>query len=86
MDEFRNNESASELKKKLYKRYGNLLADKLSETELIQKTKHWLANHPASLKKYENALDKYESGVFERNTLDDIRYNPLLSNKRQLAF
>ena len=90
MDEFRNNEAASELKKKLYKRYGNLSADKLSETELIQKTKHWLANHPASLKQYENALDKYESGIFERNTLDDIRLSfellvrDLLGNDKSL--
>ena len=73
LDEFRNSEATADLKKKLYIRYGNLSADKLSETELIQKTKHWLANHPASLKQYESALDKYESGIFERNTLDDIR-------------
>ena len=90
LNEFRNNEAASELKKKLYSRYGNLSADKLSETELIQKTKHWLANHPASLKQYESALSKYESGIFERNTLDDIRLSfellvkDLLGNDKSL--
>ena len=90
MDEFRNNEAASELKKKLYNRYGNLSADKLSETELIKKTKHWLSNHPASLKQYESALNKYESGIFERNTLDDIRLSfellvkDLLGNDKSL--
>jgi hypothetical protein len=74
----------------LYSRYGYLLADKLSETELIQKTKHWLANHPASLKQYESALSKYESGIFERNTLDDIRLSfellvkDLLGNDKSL--
>lgn len=42
------------------------------------------ANHPASLKQYENALDKYESGIFERNTLDDIRLSFELLVRRLL--
>lgn len=70
---FKDNSSIAELKTKLYTRYGNLATEKISETELIQKTKHWLSNYDAALKQYENALAKYEGGIFERNTLDDMR-------------
>lgn len=66
-------EKIKELKLKLFSRYGNLATKKISETELVQKTKHWLANYPSALKQYENALAKYEGGIFERNTLDDMR-------------
>ena len=68
-----NAERTTELKLRLYSRYGNLAGEKISKTELIQKTKHWLANYPAALKEYESALSKYEGGIFERNTLDDMR-------------
>lgn len=66
-------EKVKELKIKLFTRYGNLATEKISETELIQKTKHWLSKHPNALKQYESALAKYEGGIFERNTLDDMR-------------
>lgn len=66
-------EKVKELKVKLFTRYGNLATEKISETELIQKTKHWLSGHPLSLTQYESALSKYEGGIFERNTLDDMR-------------
>ena len=66
-------EKVKELKLRLFSRYGNLATEKISETELIQKTKHWLSNHPDALKQYESALAKYEGGIFERNTLDDMR-------------
>lgn len=66
-------EKIKDLKLKLFSRYGNLATEKISETELVQKTKHWLANYPSALKQYENALAKYEGGIFERNTLDDMR-------------
>ena len=66
-------EKVKELKIKLFTRYGKLATEKISETELIQKTKHWLSKHPNALKQYESALAKYEGGIFERNTLDDMR-------------
>ena len=66
-------EKVKELKLRLFSRYGNLATEKISEAELIQKTKHWLSNHPDALKQYESALAKYEGGIFERNTLDDMR-------------
>ena len=66
-------EKIKDLKLKLFSRYGTLATEKISETELVQKTKHWLSNHPDALKQYESALAKYEGGIFERNTLDDMR-------------
>lgn len=87
---FEGNEKAKELKITLYKRYGDLAVEKISETELIQSTKHWLSGHPDALKQYESALSKFESGVFERNTLDDIRLSfellvrDLLGNNKSL--
>ena len=86
----KNNEKVSGLKLRLVSTYGALAKDRLSETELIQKTKHWLADYPESLKQYENALAKYENGVFQRNTLDDMRLafellvKDLLGNKKSL--
>ena len=67
------NEKVKELKSKLFIRYGTLASEKISQTELIQKTKHWLSDYPTALKQYENALTKFEGGIFERNTLDDLR-------------
>ena len=66
-------EKVKELKLRLFSRYGNLATEKIGESELIQKTKHWLSNHPDEMKQYESALAKYEGGIFERNTLDDMR-------------
>lgn len=87
---FKGNEAVADLKVKLYTRYGNLAKEKISETELIQKTKHWLGNYPNALVQYENALAKYEGGLFERNTLDDMRLSfellvkALLGNNKSL--
>ncbi len=82
LEQFRKNDSAKELKVKLFQRYGNLATEKLSETELVQKTKHWLEDYPDALKQYENALAKFEGGMFQRNTLDDVRlsFELLLKN------
>ena len=74
----------------LTKRYGYLFDNTISQTELIRKTKHWLSSFPDSLKEYESALTKFEGGIFERNTLDDMRLalellvKDLLSNNKSL--
>ncbi len=87
---FSENSSASKLKAQLYERYGALNAEKISKTELVQKTKHWLSAHPQALAQYESALAKYESGTFERNTLDDMRLSfellvkDLIGNQKSL--
>ena len=70
---FEGNADAEKLKKHLYERYGNYATERINETQLVQKTKHWLADYPEALKQYDNGLAKYESGIFERNTLDDMR-------------
>lgn len=86
----RSDDKVHKLRQLLYSRYGNLSSNKVSETELVQKTKHWLENYPASLRQYESALTKFESGIFERNTLDDMRLSfellvkDLLSNDKSL--
>ena len=90
LDIFRGNEDIKQLRIKMFSRYGNLAAEKISDSELIQKTKHWLEDYPSSLKQYENALSKYEGGIFERNTLDDMRLafelliKDLLGNNKSL--
>lgn len=87
---FRNNEEAQKLKILLFQRYGQLATERISETELVQKTKHWLSGHDAALKQYDSALAKYEGGIFERNTLDDMRLafellvRDLLGNNKSL--
>lgn len=87
---FCDNEEARRLKTVLFQRYGNLATERISETELVQKTKHWLSGHDAALKQYDSALAKYEGGIFERNTLDDMRLafellvKDLLGNNKSL--
>jgi hypothetical protein len=87
---FQNNDKAKDLKVKLYTRYGNLATEKIAKTELIIKTRHWLERHPEALEQYNNALAKFEGGIFERNTLDDMRLafellvKDLLSNGKSL--
>lgn len=79
------------LKEKLFQRYGSKYAtERISDTELVQKTIHWLSSFPDSLKQYESALAKYESGIYERNALDDMRLSfellvkAILNNNRSL--
>ena len=70
---FNNNESVQNLKVLLFTRYGDLAEEKLASSELVVKTKHWLSNYSSALEQYNRALTKYEAGIFERNTLDDMR-------------
>lgn len=79
-----------EIHQLLMEQYGYLFDNVLSKNELIQKTKHWLSTYPVSLKQYDSALSKYDSGIFERNTLDDMRLSfellvkSLLKNNKSL--
>jgi hypothetical protein len=70
------NGKRKELKVRLVTRYQHLSeSDGLSEINqtLIEETRHWLDGFPESLSLYNDALQKYEHGVFHRNLLDDLR-------------
>ena len=90
LPQFSQSDEIKKVRKLLFQRYGNLSKERITETELVQKTRHWLSAHPAALKQYENALSKYEGGIFERNTLDDMRLafelliKDLLGNSKSL--
>lgn len=90
LDLFKGNEEVVKLHTLLFSRYGHLSKEKISNTELVIKTQHWLGEYPESLKEYNSALKKYESGIFERNTLDDMRLSfemlikALLKNNKSL--
>lgn len=87
---FKDNANIGDLKKRLFARYGHLSKDKISDTELIQKTKHWLGKYPRALEQYNNALIKFEGDIYHRNTLDDMRLSfeflvkDLLKNEKSL--
>lgn len=90
LSHFKNNEEVKKIKTQLYARYNNLAEEQLYNTELIVETKHWLQTYPKSLSQYTDALNKYKHGIFERNTLDDIRLafellvKDLLGNEKSL--
>lgn len=90
LPQFEDDAEIKEVQRLLTERYGHLFDNALSKSELVQKTKHWLSTYPTSLKQYESALSKFEGGIFERNTLDDMRLSfellvkSLLRNGRSL--
>lgn len=90
LDCFEDNLDVEELKKRLYAQYGYLAEEKISNTELVAKTKHWLEEYPQSFNAYNEALEKYDSKIFERNMLDDMRLSfellvkDLLGNDKSL--
>lgn len=76
------NDDVKKLKTTLISKYSVYSSSKVKESELIQETRHWLENYPESLKLYNDALNKYENDIFERNSLDDMRlsFELLLKN------
>ena len=76
LDQFKDNKDMKDLKFKLISRYGHITyasqSDKINEA-LIEETKNWLSDYPESLKLYQEALTKFESKIFQRNLLDDLR-------------
>lgn len=84
LEKFEDDEEIKEVQHLLIEQYGYLFDNALSQSELIKDTKHWLSEYPDSLKQYENALSKYNSGIFNRNTLDDMRLSLELMVKKLL--
>jgi hypothetical protein len=70
------NKEREALKVKLVTRYGHLdpkdAPSEVNET-LVEETKHWLSSYAGALSLYEQALEKYQHGAFNRNLLDDLR-------------
>ena len=65
-----------DLKIKLMSRYQQFASgDKTGEINesLIEETRHWLDGQPDVLTLHNDALQKYENGIFHRNLLDDLR-------------
>jgi hypothetical protein len=64
------------LKIKLLSEYTEF-ADQDQSTDLqrtlITETRHWLSSYPEVRKLFDESLLKHDQGVFQRNTLDDLR-------------
>ena len=76
LEQFKENSNVKNLKIKLISRYGHLGTYKRTEEinePLIEETRHWLNDYPDSLKLYEEALNKFENKIYQRNLLDDLR-------------
>lgn len=90
LSRFAENEEAKRLKVRLYDSYSYLAEENLTDTALVVRTRHWLEDYPDALEVYNSALMKYERGIFERNTLDDMRLSfellvkKILDNNRSL--
>lgn len=72
----RSPEAARRLKIQLLTRYRHLAQDPIVadiSQELVDETRHWLDSFPDAAGLYDQALEKYRAGVFERNVLDDLR-------------
>ena len=74
LDTWSDNSKIKELKIMLFTQYGSLCqgSDCVNEL-LINETKHWLHSYEKSKQIYLHALEKFNNGVFLRNSLDDLR-------------
>ena len=75
-----------ELKTVLITRYGNLakVNEPLIEVVSIEENKHFLRDFKDAKKLYSDALTKYSNGIYQRNTLDDMRLSLELFLKQLL--
>lgn len=83
----------NKLKHQLISRYSKIYgSDDDSDVNLllIEETRHWLSSYENALPSYEAALEKYNSNIYSRNILDDLRLSlelllkEVLSNSRSL--
>lgn len=74
LDKFDGNDAVKDLKQKLFLQYPELNVENIIvEEAIIEETKHWLKNHPESLKLFNEATKKLELNIFQRNMIDDLR-------------
>lgn len=72
LEHFENNSEAQQLKYKLFERYRHLSKEQIEPVK-TEEVKKGLEKYPLAHKEYMNAVQKYNTGIYERNMLDDIR-------------
>lgn len=88
LPKFKDRDDIKELQHKMAIRFNSKRDEELNKK--ITETKHWLGNYPNSLKVYNEAIQKYEQGIYQRNVLDDMRLSlelllkSLLNNEKSL--
>lgn len=66
--------AVQELGKVLRLRYGMLDSESATfDKALVSDTQHWLSRYPNALKSYNDAIEKRQKGIYQRNLLDDLR-------------
>lgn len=82
LPKFKNNDDIKELINKMNSRF------KINGNNEIKKEidniKHWLSDYPKALKVYNEAIDKYNNKIYQRNVLDDMRLSLELLLKKLL--
>lgn len=67
-------ESVQELRLRLFSRYGSKYQTiEMADPDVVKETQHWLDSYPNALETYNDGIMKFESQIFERNCVDDIR-------------
>jgi hypothetical protein len=90
LPQFDENDQILELKRLLQETQSMYAPQSIQNLPLVQETKHWLADHTDALASYESAMKKFDSGVYERNAMDDMRLafellvKDLLANDKSL--
>lgn len=88
LPKFKDKCDIKELQNKMAIRFNSKKNEELDKK--ITETKHWLGNYPNSLKVYNEAIQKYEHGIYQRNILDDMRLSlelllkSILNNEKSL--
>ncbi|PXX44019.1 hypothetical protein [Undibacterium pigrum] len=73
-----------------YRDFADLDNEDAIHSTLIIEARHWLSEYPETKKLFDEALQKHAHGVFQRNTLDDLRLGleilirQLFSNQKSL--
>lgn len=81
---------AKEILDLLIANFGLEYGDENLDRNIIEETKTWLTPYPLAKKEYEKAMEAYDSGNYDRHTLDSIRLSlelfmkELLENKKSL--
>lgn len=92
LEKFRDKARTLEIQSKLIERYSKFAPDQseLLDISIIAETKQLLDDHPEVQKHYKSALIKYQTQIFGRNLVDDMRLafelllKEMLSNDRPL--